>query len=260
MNDSFLEGARFFVQGLNLIFQRGLKRYIIVPMIVNMILLCAVCIGLGLYLYHRFSAMIYQCPEWLIFFLGGLFWVLLGVLSFLLSTWVFILLTNLIAAPFYGLLAEKAARWLRFQSNQAGSVTAYYTPALEPNTTSIKSLLLTVPHAFLRELRKLLYMTPKLVVYLLLFLFPFTWPLIPIMGWIIFSWILAIQYIDYQADNERVSFNDMMRLLKIRPMTVFGFGSAISLVLLIPGANLLVPAAAVAGGTVFWLSIRKEMV
>jgi CysZ protein len=73
---------------------------------------------------------------------------------------------------------------------------------------------------------------------------------------VVLSWILAIQYIDYQADNEQVSLRRMLFLLKHSPLTVFGFGAAVSLALLIPGANLFVPAAAVAGGTALWLSIR----
>jgi CysZ protein len=247
MGNQFVSGALFFFQGLQLVFKPGLKRYIVVPIIMNAIVLAGIFVLLAIYLHNHIRLVLDAYPSWIILLLGGFFWVLYGLISLMVSTLIFTLLTNLMASPFYGLLAEKTAK---------GLVNHSLDKELVEINPSKNSLLLLIPRALAREFRKLLYFLPWLLLCLLFVIFPFAWPLLPFVWWVVLSWILAIQYIDYQADNEQVSLRRMLFLLKHSPLTVFGFGAAVSLALLIPGANLFVPAAAVAGGTALWLSIR----
>ena len=108
-----------------------------------------------------------------------------------------------------------------------------------------------------RELRKLLYYLPRLVILLLLTLIPVVnlvaSPLLLVFG----VWMMAVQYIDYQADNEKVSFIDTLRWMRGRRGLSLGFGFLVYIGMLIPLVNLLVMPSAVAGSTLLWIRERR---
>ena len=57
--------------------------------------------------------------------------------------------------------------------------------------------------------------------------------------WIMFSgWMMAIQYLDYPADNNGMSFPDMRDYLRQHRMAAFGFGILTFGLTLIPILNL----------------------
>ena len=75
--------------------------------------------------------------------------------------------------------------------------------------------------------------------------------------WIIFSgWMMAIQYVDYPADNNGVSFDDLRKILGQHRGAALGFGLCTFGLTLVPIINLIILPAAVCGGVVFW--VKKE--
>jgi len=64
---------------------------------------------------------------------------------------------------------------------------------------------------------------------------------------------MAIQYIDYPADNHKLGWNEMLRWLREKRWQSMSFGGIVYLVLLIPVVNILMMPAAVAGATLFWV-------
>jgi CysZ protein len=243
MRGNFLHGIQFFFEGIHLILSPGLKRYILVPIIVNALLLVAIFIGIAFYIQHHLSQMFLNYPQWLMLVLGWLFWILYGIISLLIGTLIFTMLTNLIASPFYGMLSEVVEERIEGKKERPITATAVF---------------LIWARTFLRECRKILYYIPWLILCLVFLIFPFTWVLFPIVWWLIMSWIMAIQYSDYAADNQGRPFKEMMATIKQEPLTAFGFGGAVSLAMTIPVVNVIVPAAAVAGGTAFWLSLKRS--
>ncbi len=242
MKNSLFTGIEFFFKGLSLCFAKGLRRYLIVPIVINIILLGSIFFVIAHYLNLYFATLIAHYPNWLIMILGWLFWLLFWMVSLLISSLIFSMLTNLIASPFYGLLAEEVAK--------------RYTPIISfPDMTWWQLLPLT----FMREIKKIIYFMPWLLFSLIVLLFPLTSPFSPIVWFIVLSWIFAVQYIDYEADNQRVSLQQMIKALKAYPMTALGFGSMVAFFMMIPGANLFVPPAAVAGGTALWLALQSQI-
>ena len=71
--------------------------------------------------------------------------------------------------------------------------------------------------------------------------------------------MMAVQYVDYQADNDKVSFIDMLRWMKGRRGLSLGFGLPVYFGMLIPLVNLLVMPAAVAGSTILWVRERPQL-
>ena len=82
--------------------------------------------------------------------------------------------------------------------------------------------------------------------------------LVAIPLWLLFGvWMMAIQYIDYPADNNKLGWNEMLTWLREKRWQSLGFGGSVYLALLVPFANILVMPAAVAGATLFWVRERQ---
>jgi CysZ protein len=236
--DSLFTGIYFFWQGVKLVLSPRFKRFIIVPIIVNIFLLVGLIALLFHYFSNSFTSWVMSYPHWLVVLLGWVVSLIFWVTSLFISTFLFTILTNLIASPFYGLLAEKLEKRL--------------SPVVMAPEFSLWKML---PHTLYRESIKIVYFIPWLLLCVFLFVFPPTMPLAPFAWWLILAWLLAIQYIDYCADNQQISFRKMITQLKQAPYTVIGFGGTVTLLMTIPGANLIVPPSAVAGGTALWLSL-----
>ena len=103
--DNPLSGAAYLVAGLRMITRPGLRRYLLVPLTVN-ILIFSLVAWIG---WTQFEALLdWMLPEssWLSF-LRWLLWPLFAVAVLLVTFYAFTIIANLIAAPFNGLLAAK---------------------------------------------------------------------------------------------------------------------------------------------------------
>lgn len=241
IQNSLLIGFRFFLKGLQLVFSPSLRRFIIIPILVNASVLIGLVVLTGSYLSQHFNAFLASYPSWLTTALGGLLWIIFSLSSLLLGTFLLTILTNLIASPFYGLLAEKT------EKNLSVSITAL-TP----------SIWKALPHTIARELLKLLYFMPWFLLSFILFIIPPTLPLALLVWWVTLSCFLTVQYSDYTADHAQIPLKQMIKQLKRVPLSVLGFGGSVSFCMNIPGANLIIPPAAVAGGTAFWLALNSN--
>lgn len=266
LNKPFFQGIQFFFQGFRLILEPGLKRYIVIPIIFNALLLIIIFAGLYFFLFHNLAHFLANYPKWVMALFGWLFWLFYSFITLMVSTLVFTLLTNIIASPFYGLLAEAAAKIL--SADKTGdNASVNENEGNDPgnnnsnvNNSWLKTALVIAPRTLAREGRKLLYFLPWLFICLLLLFFPFAWPIFPFVWWAVLTWVLAIQYIDYQPDNQQIPFKNVLALLQQNMLIIFGFGTMVSLAMMIPLANLFVPPAAVAGGTALWLFLQRGQI
>jgi len=80
------------------------------------------------------------------------------------------------------------------------------------------------------------------------------------LGLIIFSgWMMAIQYIDYPADNHKMSFPEMRQYLSSHRLTALGFGVIVFGATLVPLLNFLALPAAVCGAVSFWVNENSDL-
>ena len=160
----------------------------------------------------------------------------------LMVFFTFTMLANIIAAPFNGFLSEKVEVVVRGKDD--------FPPF------SWGELVAMVPRTFGREMRKLGYFAPRALG---LFILSFV-PVVNVVAaplWLLFGiWMMAIQYIDYPADNNKMSWQDMLAWLRQKRWQSLGFGGITYLALLIPFVNILMMPAAVAGATLFWVRVR----
>ncbi|MDP3846489.1 MAG: sulfate transporter CysZ [Pseudomonas sp.] len=241
MTAPLLSGPQYLREGLKLILSPGLRLFVLLPLAINLL----VFVGLIAVSLQQFNgwveAFMPSLPSWLSF-LEYILWPLFVLLVLLMVFFSFNLLANIIAAPFNGFLAEKVEIVVRGEDN---------FPAF-----SWAELTAMVPRTMGRELRKLSYFLPRSIGLLIL-------SFIPVLNiaaaplWLLFGvWMMAVQYIDYPADNNKVSWDEMLAWLRAKRWQSLGFGGITYLALLIPFVNILMMPAAVAGATLFWVRER----
>lgn len=221
-------------RGTYLVYQKGLRRYIFLPLLVNL----AVYVSMLSWVLHRFSGwlnsamtMVPSWLEWLSWFIWPLFFVSLLLVVF----FTFTLVTHLIAAPFYGFLAAKVEQQVTGRA-----------------PLDDRGLAKTAIDAVGRELVKLGYILPRAAALFVVSWIPGLNLLSPVL-WALFSaWIMAITYLDYPMDNNKITFRDMRHRLSQRWWPSLTYGGWVTVVTWIPLANLFLIPGAVAGAVLMW--------
>lgn len=234
MTNNPLTGAQYLLRGLQLIMRPGLRRFVLIPILINIIIF-SLLTWLGVSQFESF--MDYLLPEdsWLAY-IRWLLWPLFVLALLLVIIYTFTTLANLIGGPFNGLLAEQVERVLSGQEP-------------EQNTGSVWKEILP---ALLSELRKLGYFLLRAVPLLLLFIIPVVNVAAPFI-WLAFNaWFLALEYADYPMGNHGLKFPEQHARLKRVRLTSLGFGGGATLLTMIPVLNFIAMPAAVAGATVLW--------
>ena len=242
MKGNMFNGFGYLAQGFKIILQPGFRLFLLVPLTVNVILFTLLIMWANSMIDGWMGSLMAWMPEWL-GFLEWLFWGIYFLAIMMVLFYGFIAAANFLAAPFYGYLAELTEKQLTNQENDEGF--------------SWKELLAMVPRTIAREIQKLIYYLPRVLALLILGLIPGL-NLIVAIAWIVFSgWMMAIQYIDYPADNNKMSFPEMKSYLRAHRLTSFGFGMITFGATLIPILNFVAMPAAVCGATVFWVNENR---
>jgi CysZ protein len=225
-----------------LLFAPGLRWLTLGPIAINLV----IYLLLGWYFIELFSQALdwslNRIPDWLSF-IKPLAWIVFTLVLLIGFGYTFALLAAVIASPFNGLLAEKIAR-------QRGL-------ALDDTPLNARAIISLAGRSLWRELVKLAYFLPRLLGVLLL---SALLGLIPLVGWLagmLFtllwaSWNMAIQFIDYPADNQGLNFSQTIDVMRKKRGRCLGFGAIIAGLLSIPLFNLFVLPAAVIAATLLW--------
>ncbi|GAA3903069.1 sulfate transporter CysZ [Halomonas cibimaris] len=221
-------------QGTRWVYRPGLRRYVFAPIAVNLavyvILLGMVISRFGGWVEHWMNLV----PGWLDW-LSWLIWPLFVLCLLAVVFFTFTLVTQLIAAPLYGFLAEKV------------EIVATGRAPLDD-----RSLTRAAVDALGRELVKLGYILPRAAVLFVISWIPGVNLLAPLLWGLFSAWMMAISYLDYPMDNNQISFADMRRRLARRPWHSLSYGGAVTLITWIPLANLFLIPGAVAGAVLMW--------
>ncbi|MPW27686.1 sulfate transporter CysZ [Agarivorans sp. B2Z047] len=239
-------GISYIAQGFSLITQPGLRLFVMIPLIANILLFGAAFF----FLYQQLGTWVQQIvdylPSWLDW-LSWLIWPTAIIAILMVFGFTFSIIGNWIAAPFNGLLAEKVEMHLSGK---------------KVDDMSIVELIKDLPRIFSRELQKLWYWLPKALGLLLLFLIPAIGQTIAPVLWFLFcAWMMCIQYIDYPFDNHRIPFATMRDQLKQDRIRNSGFGAIVLFFSTVPLLNLIIMPVAVCGATAIWVdSYRDKLV
>ena len=233
-----LAGIKYLLKGLQLITSPGLRRYVIIPLLINTTLFIA-AIWFG---FEQISIAIEwlmaKLPDWLQW-LSWLFYLVFGLFCLLFVFFTFSMLANIVAAPFNDVLCAAVVKKLK--GNKM------------PDDNNQPGFLQQIAPSILNEIRKFLYFIGWSIPFLILLVIPG----VNIVGsvlWFLFSaWMLNFEYMDYPMSQNNLDFAQQKALFKKHKIISYSFGSVISIATMIPVANFLIMPAAVAGAAALWI-------
>ena len=241
-----LSGPAYLARGFRLMWQPGVRSFVAIPLFINIVAVIALFLWLWPVLQTMVGSWLGLLPDWLSW-LAFLIWPLIWLLGVLIFCFALTILANLIASPFNGFLAARVE--LHLTGSLPDSGLSLWQEGLQ---------------GLLMELRKLLFYAsraiPLAVLSLILFFIPGLNALIPVLWMLFGAYMLALEYLDYPASNHGLSFAQKRAALARHRWLGLGFGATVTLVTVVPLANLLVMPAAVAGATALWVEhMHKEI-
>lgn len=232
-------GIRYLFNGLSLILQPGLRRFVILPVLINIAVFAAL-IWYGGSQFDQFMAWLLPEDAWYSF-LRFILWPLFAASAVLVGFFTFSLVANLIASPFNNLLAKKVEEHLTGIPLTAEQAELNFTSSIA------------------NELRKLSYFISRAIPVLLLFLIPVVQLAAPFIWFLFSAWMLTLQYTDFTMANHNLTFDQQRLRLRQRRLPALGFGTMVSLMTMIPFVNFLAMPSAVAGGTKMWVDDLRRL-
>lgn len=232
-----LTSPLYLAKGVPLLFQPGIRRYVILPILINFAVF-------SLFIWVGFSQLsdmldhyIATLPDWL----QWIDWILAPLILICLvaiGSFICLIFANLIAAPFNSFLAEALLRQL--------------TPSIKLPDGGFAAIAKNIVPELMSELKKLGYITIRALPLLLLFIIPGINIFAPIL-WILFSaWVLALEYLEFPMSSHGMLFDKIRARLGRSRLATLSFGGSIVLLTVIPVINFFIMPIAVAGACVFY--------
>lgn len=231
-NNPVLAGSSF-AKGLELIFRPELRKFILIPVMINVVIYCIALVLGYLYISDLIDQLIPKALEWLTWMLWPIFFISFFVAGF----FTFTILANLLASPFYGQLSAKTLSLLTGED---------YVENSQPWLKEISS-----------ELVRIGYLLSRALPLLILFIVPGI-NVIAAFVWGIFgAWGMALEYFSYPLENQGILFGEQKELVRSIRFGALVFGGIVVFSLTIPFVNIFVAPAAVVGATVYFHQIRQ---
>ncbi len=237
---NFLSGFFSAFSGFKLIGKKGIRIFILGPLIINSLLFTAI-IYFGSGKFSELVSWIESQWQWLSW-IGWVLWPVFIIINLIVVFFCFSIIANLIASPFNGLLSEATEIYLK-SNNSDGKYQ-------EETSKITLSLILA---ALINECRKLLYIACRAIPLLLLFIIPIIQLAAPAI-WVIFAaWIMAIEYMEYPLGNHEMEFHDVRQWVSENRNFSLGFGLGVSMFTAIPIVNFLAMPVAITSATKIYL-------
>ncbi len=229
--DGFSAGVRHALRGFSLITRPGVRGFVIVPLLINIVLFTLALVGVGNAVDFAVERYLGSWPEWI----QSLLWVVFALLAAVLVFFTFSIVANIVASPFNGMLAEAVERHLN--------------PELGALEFSWQRLLRDLGRTLSSELRKLFYIALRALPLLVLSVIPGLNVVAPAL-WLLFgAWMLCLEYLDCPLSNHSVFFPAVLERMRERRRLALGFGATMTVLTTIPLLNFLAMPIGVAGAT-----------
>ena len=233
-------GAGYLFKGFELIRLKGIRRFVFVPLLINLMFFSCGFYFILIELDHYMALTMAWLPSWLSW-LSSVLWPLAVLTVLIIFSFLFSTAANWLAAPFNGLLSEKIEQLIVNEVTQGDDALA---------------IVKDIPRTLSREWTKLVYYVPRAIGFFIIM-----W-ILPVIGqiiWFIFvAWMMAIQYKDYPFDNHKISFFDMKKTLKEHQKLSYSFGITVTLFAMIPIINLIIMPVAICGATALWVDHYRK--
>jgi CysZ protein len=230
-------GIPYLISGFKLITKPGLKRFVIIPLMINISLFIGLFFLLNYFVKEFNTWFSHFLPAWLQW-LSTVLWIFFFLAFFILVVYAFVTIANLISAPFNSFLAEK--------------VEFYLTGKVFEDRSLLQNIQ-DIPRIIRRQLSIIAYYVPRAFLLLILLFVPLIHLFVPLFAFLFHAWTMTLTYMDYPTDNHRIPMPEVHRWLKERRLESLGFGAGVLVLSMVPIVNCFVIPAAVAGATEFWV-------
>ena len=223
----------FLVKGLQLLPNPKLRGFIIFPILINIVLYS---IAFIVSYYYVEQLIVQTIPDWL----QWLSWILLPlffIVFFAISFFSFTVLANLIASPFYGVLA---ARTLALLDDEAQVVE-------QP-----------IMQVLIAESKRAFYIILRMLPLLFLSVIPLVNVFAPVVWAVFGAWMLAMEFMAYPLENAGLLFIEQRELLRTVRIGALSFGGITMLGLSLPVLNIVIGPAAVIGATLYFHEMTEK--
>lgn len=258
MFTDFLRGIAYVPQGFQLLTAPGLRRFVLLPIAINVLVFAALFWWGGGW-FH--ALLMWLLPSTtmsqhsgvfgqLLIFLEGtvrwLLWPLFLLAGVAVMFYTFTALANLIGSPFNSMLSAR--------------VEQRTTGRFPPEAPNDARFLTESVGAIVDELRKMAYFALLGIPLLILFIIPVVQIVAPFLWALYGAWIIALEYVDYPLGNRGIRFRDQQRITQQRRLLHLGFGAGVLCMTIIPFVNLVAMPTAVIGATLLQADLRSRSI
>jgi CysZ protein len=219
-----------------------------IPLLINIVLFVSATGFAANWLQNWITTITTSVPDWLQW-LAWIIWFLFAILALAIYAFTFTILANLIGSPFYGVIAQR--------------VIAAEIAVDQSNILTESGLLSGAWNSLVRELQLIGYFLPRTVavgiVAMMMSFIPVVNLLAPIIAGSWAAWCLCLQYLDYAADSQGVTFLALRKKVSDNRLNSMGFGLTALLASAIPLVNLVMLPASVVAGSLLWCRQHRDL-
>lgn len=234
-----LEGPRHLLLGYRLLLRPGVRRFMLVPLLGNLLLFAAAFALAAWGLDALLDRWLPQVLDWL----RWLLYPLLAILVLVAGFFSFTVLGNLLLAPFNGLLSQSVERAL----------------GAEPGSAPDETLWQSMKRSSRLALWRFGFILLRVAAVFLLGLVPAVGVLALPVGVLLGAWLLALEFSDSPLGNWGASLEQQRALVRENRSGFIAFGLAAMAMSLVPVLNFALIPAAVAGMTAYCLPRRRAV-
>jgi CysZ protein len=236
---NYFKGINDCLSGIGLIFKSGIRRYVIIPLLINTALF-----GGAIYiLYQQMDIWLEKLlPDWL-YWLEWLIVPLFFLTILLIVFFSFTLVANLISAPFNSYLSASVEQKL------TGS---------KPENLVNEPVWKTVVRTVGAEIRKTVYFLLWLIPLALLTIIPVINVAAPFAWFLFAAWSFSLEYVDSPLGNRGMLFEEIRAYNRKNRMRSLGLGTGVFVMTSIPVLNFLAMPVAVCAATKMTSRIPTE--
>ena len=234
-----------FLESVKTLWRPDIRWLVIVPLLINLLLFILLTSLAAQWLQDWIVALTSSVPQWLQW-LAWLLWLIFALAAIAVYAFTFTLFANLIGAPFYGVIAQRIINTERPPPED-------YSQAKE---TQDLSTLGSAVQSLRRELHLISYFLPRTLgvgtLAVICSFIPLLNLLAPVIAGSWAAWCLCLQYLDYAADADNVSFAELRARVRPKKVSSLIFGAATLIASGLPVANLIMLPASVVAGSLLW--------
>lgn len=236
------------LEGLRILWRRDIRWLVLIPLLINIVLFASATGFVASWLQNWITTITTSVPEWLQW-LAWIIWLLFAILALAIYAFTFTILANLIGSPFYGVIAKRVI------AAEAANNSIVLTE---------EGLISGAWNSVVRELQLIGYFLPRTLVIgiatVILSFIPVANLLAPIIAGTWAAWCLCLQYLDYAADSQGVTFLELREKVSGNRLNSMGFGASAMLASAIPLLNLLMLPASVVAGSLLWCRQHNDVI